>query len=201
MSVSLLSSFKLGAIATLAGFGMLLAGPPAAKADSQLYGGDAVFFYYLLADEVADKLPSDAVSVPAGLESMTGYTSPLTPELYYPDEPFTDPEGAVQFKARAGRLSRLKVRVAEEVCVEEMACAFEPMPTMYTVTVRINGEDTALSCTIEGAGTCTTPTGVVVDIDGKSLLSVAITTDFGLISLSQLIYRFIWQSPSDSSVE
>ncbi len=198
MSVSLLSSFKLGAIATLAGVGMLLAGPPAAKADSQLYGGDAVFFYYLLADEVADKLPSDAVSVPAGLESMTGYTSPLTPELYYPDKPFSDPEGAVQFKARQGRINRLKVRVAEEACVEEVPCPLEPMPTSYTVTVRINGEDTALSCTVVGAGTCTTPTNVVVELESKSLLSVAITTDFGEISLSQLIYRFIWQSPSGS---
>ena len=199
MSASLFSSLKFGAIVTLAGVGALLAGPPSAKADSQLYGGDAVFFYYLMADELADKLPPDAVSVPAGLETITGYTSPLTPELNYPMEPFSDPEAAVQFKARAGRLSRLKVRVTEEECITEIPCSMDVLPTMYTVTVRVDGEDTPLSCTIEGAGTCTTPVGTVVDIDGKALLSVAITTDFGLISLSQLIYRFIWQSPSDSA--
>jgi|GEM_PF-2623998 len=102
-----------------------------------------------------------------GAAFANGFTGPGWTTTLSPDYPDTgEGEAAVQIRMPAGTLSNLRVHVQTENV---------PAGGTLTVMVRVNGADTALSCSVTATGDCT-DTGSV-NISANDRVALEITTD------------------------
>jgi hypothetical protein len=111
-------------------------------------------------------------------EFQTRFTAPGLAAVYDPDIPAPGlGEGAAQIVMPAGTLSRLRVK---------MQTAAFPTIGSFTAMVRVNGADTALTCSLNAPGTCSTG-GKVKGLNNNALLAVRVSntfTDSGAITFS-----------------
>jgi hypothetical protein len=92
-----------------------------------------------------------------------GWVTALQPT--YPSA--SDGENAIQIRLPEGTLSRLSIRVRTATAATGGS---------YVVTVRINGADTALTCTVTGQADCTTAANVTVPVNDGDRLALEITS-------------------------
>jgi hypothetical protein len=89
----------------------------------------------------------------------------------YPDN-FPAPgkgESAAQLRMSAGVLSALRVKLTTQTT---------PSSGTLSVRVRINGANTALTCTVTAGGNCNSPNGTTVAVAANDKLAVRISNNF-----------------------
>jgi hypothetical protein len=102
-------------------------------------------------------------------ENSTRFSAPGLGNQYTADFPGTGlGEEAAQVRTIVGTLSKFRVRVRT---------ATNPSAGSFTVTVRVNGADTQLTCTLNGPGDCSAGNKVKA-LTNSSLLSVSASNDF-----------------------
>lgn len=114
----------------------------------------------------------------------TGFTSPGLVYVYGPNDFGTNKgERAAQLVMPAGILSALRVRVLTQQ---------NPSSGALTVTVRLNGADTPLTCSTVGTATCHTPPGASANVSNNARLSVKIANTFVGAGNLSFTYSFLF---------
>lgn len=119
-----------------------------------------------------------------GANVTTIYTSPGFSTALGIDNPSAgDGENAVQLRLHKGTLSFLKVRVRT---------GNVPTSGSMTVTVRINGADTVLTCTVTGTGNCGTGKNKKVAVKTNDRLAIKIDSDLADEGNMTLTYTLLY---------
>jgi len=127
--------------------------------------------------------PAAAQQVLSGMnsttENSTRFTAPGGGNQFTADFPGAGlGEQAAQILMRAGTLSKLKVRVTT---------ATVPSSGTFSVMVRVNGIDTALTCSVAATGQCSTGTKTKA-LANNSLLAIRASNNF--VDAGALAYTY-----------
>jgi len=142
----------LGSIFSVAGFGLAL-----------------LLSAHSPADALSNKFTILTGGFNQGQNISTVYTAPGLTAAFNPDYPDTgEGEGAVQLRMHQGELSYLRVKLVTQNI---------PSGGSLVVTVRINGADTALTCTLTASGNCGTGKSTKVAISKNDKLAIEIDSD------------------------
>lgn len=104
----------------------------------------------------------------AGNATPVLWTSPGLSNVYGNDFPDTgEGESSAQLRMPEGVLRRLRVSLKDRAQTSGTV----------TVTVRVNGFDTALTCSVQTVGNCGTPANVEVQLAAGDLLAIRIANN------------------------